>query len=213
MNNSVMNTQKNQYHHGDLASAFMDAAIRRIAEHGVEKLSLRAVARDLGVSQTAPYRHFQDKTHLLQLLAQQGFEMLADQTKTAANDYEGDLLDKILISGMAYLNFAKHHPEHYRLMFGSKLPRQCQPEVLENSSLSAFGCILDQVTLGVEQGVLVQEEPKVLAKTQWSTVHGIAMLMIDGFYSEYSPQALKQLFTSMLRYSINGIAAEKSNHS
>lgn len=202
-----MKTTKPHYHHGDLACACLDAAIKRIAIDGVEKLSLRAVARDLGVSQTAPYRHFNDKTHLLTLLAQQGFELLAEQTKQATVDQHGGLQESMMACGLAYLNFAKHHPEHYRLMFGGRLQRQCGSTDLADTSLSAFDVILEQVTFGVEQGFLVQEDPRLLARTLWSTVHGMAMLMIDGFYSEYPDEELTPFLQTMLTHSVTGILA------
>lgn len=201
-----MTNEKNHYHHGDLACACLDAAIKRIASDGVEKLSLRAVARDLGVSQTAPYRHFKDKTHLLTLLARQGFELLGEQTHQATKNHEGGFQDRMIASGMAYLEFAQSHPEHYRLMFGGTLKRECDSDAAASQTrLSAFDVILNQVTRGIELGYLVNEDPMLIAKVLWSTVHGMAMLMIDGFYSEYAQHDLKAFLQTMLKRSVNGI--------
>jgi AcrR family transcriptional regulator len=60
------------YHHGNLRAELLDTALQRLHEEGVEALSLRALARSVGVSQTAPYRHFSDKNDLLAALATRG---------------------------------------------------------------------------------------------------------------------------------------------
>ena len=200
---------KSQYHHGDLASALMDAAIKRIAQEGVDKLSLRAVARDLGVSQTAPYRHFNDKSHLLNVLAQQGFERLAQTSQDAADQYEGQTLPAIMALGMAYIQFAQQHPEHYRLMFGSKTYHECHDDhALHKSSLSSFSVVLEQASLGVARGDLIQQDPMLLARSCWAKVHGISMLLIDGFYAEHTADELNTLLRNMLWINLRGISTQ-----
>lgn len=207
-----MTLNKTQYHHGDLASAFMDAAIKRIAQEGVEKLSLRAVARDLGVSQTAPYRHFSDKTHLLALLAQQGFARLAQTSFDAASEHGDDTFDALMALGMAYLHFAQQHPEHYRLMFGGVVKRDCDEQGLLQTSMSAFDVILNQAKSGVERGDLIEQDPLLLARSCWAKVHGIAMLMIDGFYAQNTPDELERLLRDMLWINLRGISAQLLPH-
>src|SRR5687768_1314674 len=71
------------YHHGDLRHALLQAALRTIQQHGVEALTLRAVGQDLGVSRTALYRHFADKSALLAVVAQEGFRMLREALSAA----------------------------------------------------------------------------------------------------------------------------------
>src|SRR5690554_7435538 len=73
------NKTDNTYHHGNLREELLHKAISIIREKGVEKLSLRALARDVGVSQTAPYRHFTDKNELLAELATLALEELANE--------------------------------------------------------------------------------------------------------------------------------------
>lgn len=182
MNNSQMTDNKLQYHHGDLPNALIEAALKRIAAEGVEKLSLRAVARDIGVSQTAPYRHFKDKTHLLVAIAQQGFRMLAQQ-KEGARAYT-DTLDELIESGIRYVTFAINNPERYKLMFGSKIENRCEYEGLMAAGHGAFDVIIERVARGTEEGLLIEEDPLVLAKSCWTTVHGIASLYIDGYFED-----------------------------
>ncbi len=177
-----MTENKIQYHHGDLPTALIEAALKRIALVGVEKLSLRAVARDIGVSQTAPYRHFKDKTHLLVAIARQGFEMLESQKRLACN--QSDPVNELINGGIRYVNFAITHPERYKLMFGSKIENRCEFEDLMTAGKAAFAVIVNRVERGVAEGILVEEDPQILAKNCWTTVHGISSLYIDGYFND-----------------------------
>ena len=115
-----MGVQVQPYHHGNLKQALLDKALDHLRLHGPDKISLRALARDVGVSQTAPYRHFADKTALLAALAAEGFRRLykVSHSDTAADDSAAEALQK---SGKAYIYFALDNPELYRLMFGPML--------------------------------------------------------------------------------------------
>ncbi len=69
----MTSSSNSNYHHGNLRQELMELAERHLIEGGVGDLSLRALAREIGVSQTAPYRHFRDKNALLAALATEGF--------------------------------------------------------------------------------------------------------------------------------------------
>lgn len=188
-------SQNKKYHHGDVPRALMEAALNSIREHGVERLSLRAIARDVGISQTAPYRHFKDKTDLLVKLAVEGFYELASLKTESQNSPYSE--QKLIETGIAYVQFAKSHPEQYKLMFGSSIEERRNYEELMEAGHTAYGCILDQVKDGVEQGFLVSQDPDILAKNLWTTVHGIASLLIDGFFDN-----LEYDFTDFLHQQI-----------
>src|SRR4029079_7469988 len=104
------------YHHGDLRRALIDAA-RRLAEaEGPSALSLRAVAREAGVSPAAPYHHFKDKGELLYAVAQEGWQMLDDalaKAKAAAPSAREAMTEL----GVAYVCFASDNPALYRIMY------------------------------------------------------------------------------------------------
>src|SRR5476651_57964 len=116
------NVQVRPYHHGDLSRALVDAARRILEAEGAAALSLRAVAREAGVSPAAPYHHFKDKTELLEAVAHGGWDALSDAIvearRSAANPAEG--LTNI---GVAYVNFARDNPALYRLMFDTSRDR------------------------------------------------------------------------------------------
>ena len=198
-----MNEPNKKYHHGDVPRALMDAALVSIRENGVERLSLRALARDVGISQTAPYRHFKDKTHLLVKLASEGFYTLAAQKRsTRTTPYSQENLIDV---GIAYVQFAKNHPEQYKLMFGSSIEhRRDYPELMD-ASHTAFQCIFEHVEEGINAGFLVDRDPEILAKSCWTTVHGIASLLIDGFF-ENIDYDFDDFLRQQVTFNIRGIS-------
>src|SRR5277367_6148177 len=102
------------YHHGDLRRALLRAAIVIIEREGPSALSLRAVAREAGVSPAAPYHHFKDKSDLLNAIAEAGFEALGDAIKAAVT---ADTENKMGTIGVAYVKFARENPALYRVMY------------------------------------------------------------------------------------------------
>jgi len=197
--------KNNHYHHGDVPSALMSAALVRIKQDGVEKLSLRALARDIGVSQTAPYRHFKDKRCLLVELARSGFSELASRQQQATPTEFN--LKALIAVGMAYLQFAKEFPEQYKLMFGTKIENRCEHEGLMASSMKSFEVILNLAIKGVECGFLIDKDPGHLARCLWSNVHGLASLLIDDFYSNLEID-LDDFLKQQIAFNIRGISKE-----
>src|SRR5262245_54089083 len=106
-----------RYHHGDLRRALLEQAVRTIHAHGVDGLTLRAVGESLGVSRTALYRHFADKSALLAAVAAQGFRTLRTKLTAAWTEGGGGRQGFAAMAG-AYIQFALAQPSHYRVMFG-----------------------------------------------------------------------------------------------
>ena len=132
------------YHHGDLAASLMDAAIAHIAEEGTEKLSLRALARECGVSPTAPYRHYPSKRCLLAAIATRGFRELKTFT-SAQIDPSVRLEERLLKMGRAYVDFALAHPTTYQIMFGSVIEDFSEYDSLAQAADEAYRVVLDQL--------------------------------------------------------------------
>jgi len=179
------------YHHGDLRTALIGAATTIVEREGVMALSLRGVAREAGVSQTAPYHHFPDKQALLAAVAETGFRDLAfGMAETSENVSEsGDLLVAL---GQAYVAFATAHPGRFRLMFGPLVGDKLNyPDLLETSAKS-LTMIRDAVgkrraDLGATGGTL---DADTIAA--WATVHGLATLLIDSGFNADSMGAADQ---------------------
>ena len=94
------------YHHGDLRQALLDRAAVVIQSKGIEALSLRGLARDLGVSHGAPNRHFKNKNHLLTAMATDGYTRLKEATLTAAGPITDDPWIRLNAMGQGYLHWA-----------------------------------------------------------------------------------------------------------
>ena len=96
------------YHHGDLRRALVEAARRLLEAEGPSALSLRAVAREAGVSPAAPYHHFKDKAELLDAVASEGWDMLNESMSAAKDSVEGR--QQLTALGIAYVCFARDNP-------------------------------------------------------------------------------------------------------
>jgi len=157
----------------------MQAAQVFIAENGPEKLSLRALAREVGVSQAAPYRHFEDKVSLLSALASDGFQRLGEKLEQEAQLVQGDPAEALRATGRAYIRFAYNNPEIYRLMFVMKAS-EFNDQEMSACHGAAYQVLEDVIAMGLESGVFKANPARNIALAAWSLVHGYASLIIDG---------------------------------
>lgn len=167
------------YHHGNLREALLDAATDLLVKEGPSKLSLRAAARQAGVSQSAPYRHFSAKEELLAAVGQRGFKQLKDQM---VEDMTGltDHVERLHSGGSTYVNFAIENPHLFRLMFGPLMGSDNEFENLHLHCQECFAVLMEVVSEGQAAGVFKPGNGELLAYTAWTMVHGIAHLAIDG---------------------------------
>jgi AcrR family transcriptional regulator len=163
-----------------LRQALIDGAIALIAEQDVSSLSLREVARRVGVSHAAPYRHFQDKESLLAAVAEEGFIGLTEAMNQGIEQASNDPLKRLEATGVAYVLFAIAHPSHYRVMFGNFRGEQVPHPERAQAGWQAFQVLLDRIEAGQAAEVVRAGDAMQLAWVAWSMVHGVAMLLIDG---------------------------------
>jgi AcrR family transcriptional regulator len=157
------------YHHGDLRAALLATAMHMLEQGG--PFSLRAIARQAGVSPTAPYRHFADREALESALAAEGLrdlraDLLADRDLPTT-------VAELAEFGVAYVQFALRRPALFRLMFGS----ECDTE--DDDRVRAAAAIHDLLAK-VVSGVFPDADPAALATAGWGLVHGLAFLYLDG---------------------------------
>jgi AcrR family transcriptional regulator len=171
---------KKSYHHGDLRAALLRHAVQILAVQGSHELSLRALAREAGVSHAAPYRHFADKAQLMAAVAQEGFENLKQAIEGAGAAAPAGALERFYAGGEAYVRFAVEHPAHYRVMFAWEGREKARPETLIQAGRRAFEVLLTHVASLQQSGVLPPGDPLPFAQDIWSAEHGLAMLYIDG---------------------------------
>jgi AcrR family transcriptional regulator len=181
-------SRRDYYHHGALRQALLDSALQLVTEQGVQAVTLREVARLAGVSHNAPYHHFADKAALIEALAAECFTALAVALQSAIDRTSGSARDKFLASGGAYVGFAYQNQAVFRLMFRPELRRSAlaldSPEAAGAALLSCVGAAHDVLIRSIvacqAEGSLPAGEPATYALAAWSTVHGLATLLLDG---------------------------------
>ena len=168
---------RSKYHHGELRSALVSLAVKEIAWAGVEKLSLRSLARQAGVSPTAPFRHFPDKQTLLAGIAIEGFKELATRL-TQTSETNAGIEERFIELGATYVGFAQDFPVHYQLMFGAVLGDFSASRELQEASASAYA-VLDATLTEIKSNQQLEHDVAVLGGRVWSTVHGMASLVFN----------------------------------
>jgi AcrR family transcriptional regulator len=166
---------KQAYHHKDLRNALVDEALAILAEKGSGEITLRDLARRLGVTHTAPYAHFADKKSLLEAIADEGFARLT-AVLDAAGGSGASPEERLYAQGLAYVTFARENPNLYRLMFADPELANDPDCVWSEESDRAFASVLNTLAaIGVPEGTNTID----VALATWSMVHGVAMLEID----------------------------------
>jgi AcrR family transcriptional regulator len=176
-----------RYHHGDLRSALVDAAIGVIAERGVRGFSMAEASRRLGVTTAAPYRHFADRDELLAAVAARALTVFAAMLSTAADVVAGAAAeadavdtpaDRLAAMAGAYVRFAAQQRPLFDTLFSSGLDKSRHPEL--QRAWEPVDALLTTVVLGVCDGDAVAAE--ALSDAIEASAHGYAMLLSDGEY-------------------------------
>jgi AcrR family transcriptional regulator len=157
------------YHHGDLRNALVREASAIIEKDGFDALSLRELARRLGVTQAAPYHHFANKEALVGAVAAQGFETLYNVQLRAAAAARPDPRAKLEAIGLAYVTFALEHGGYFHAMFR----RSSGPAAIPGAAPLATWQLLRET-------VRACGGDDTDAVHAWSVAHGLATLWIDG---------------------------------
>jgi len=157
------------YHHGDLRRSLLEVALRILEREGEAGLGLRDLARVVGVSPAAPYRHFDSRAALLEALAIIGFQRFSAAMESVPASHPGNLLEAL---GKTYVLFALDNANLFRLMFSPQLKRDGRPG-LKMAADAAFDT-LRRVTGGDSKA------GRIAALAAWARVHGLAVLLLDG---------------------------------
>ena len=168
------------YHHGALHDALLQAAERVLERDGLQGLTLRAVAREAGVSHAAPTHHFGDLTGLVSELAAIGFRQFNEAMAAAPG--MGGPLENARQRAMAYVAYARAHPGMYGLMFRTERLDMSRPSLHEaaNASFAGLaGSIGASRHEHIEAQALSLDQAAAIARA-WSMVHGFTMLLLDG---------------------------------
>lgn len=183
----MMQPTPSPYHHGNLETALVEAATRLIEERGPAALSLREVARAVGVSHSAPYRHFPNKHALLEAIAIGGFQDLSDALDPVIEEHVNDPRRQMIEAGAVYILEAFNNPQRAQLMFGGVLPRESQTAGLKDAAEASFSRCIAIIKQGQQQGVFRQGSTRGLVLTFWAAAHGLAMLLIADQFGILAP--------------------------
>jgi AcrR family transcriptional regulator len=166
------------YHHGNLRSALLARAERTVREQGVEQLSLRELARQVGVSHGAPRRHFPDRQALLDALADAGFARLGAELRGAVEGAGEDFQARLRATGAAYVRFATRDATLLELMFAGKNRQETGP--VHEAAERAFAVLRELIEQGQADGILEQGDTERVGLVLFATVQGIAALVTGG---------------------------------
>lgn len=159
-----------------MRDACVDQAFRIIADVGIEKLSLRDVARRLGVSHQAPYKHFANRDHILAEVVARCFDDFRHALEAARAAAPEDPRSALSALGLAYFDYARIHPLEYRLMFGTPLPdKESHPRMMA-SARHAFA-LLQEVLTDMPVSDAGAPSAALDALFVWSTIHGLATIL------------------------------------
>jgi AcrR family transcriptional regulator len=169
------------YYGGDLRRDLLEEALAVIAREGPSAVSLRLLARRLGVSHAAPANHFPDKAALFTAIATEGFELLGAAITEAAAQAGPDATagQRFRAAGRAYTGFALAHPAHFAVMWQRDLLHTDYP-ALAAPGEATFALLLAGVHDVQAEGWAAGADPQTVAYLAWSVVHGLATLWLGG---------------------------------
>jgi AcrR family transcriptional regulator len=188
------------YHHGNLKEALISAGLEILSEQGIEGLSLRNVAKKIGVSHTASYNHFPDKQALLAAISTAGHEQLYqvlldtfEKTKRSSSHIISEI-------AWAYLQFAQQDPDKFKLMFSGALEEERNHPAYVEITQKTISLFEEIIIFCQSTGQLPEGRVENIAIKLWSLVHGFTYLMLENqFPVEYlQDQNLRELLKGII---------------
>jgi AcrR family transcriptional regulator len=198
----MSNEKKRLYHHQNLREKLLGTATEMIAERDAGSVTMRALARRIGVSRSAPYRHFPDKAALLAAVAEEGFNHLGQCLREASQDEQQDPLVRLQNMVHAYIQFAIDHPTRYRLMFGKETSnREAYPSLkaAEDKSCEDLQILIE---LCQREKKMIPGDPYLQSNAIWAIWHGVASLIID---RQLDDAEIPSLITMTLQIMMEGL--------
>jgi AcrR family transcriptional regulator len=187
------------YHHGNLRTALLAQAERIVRERGVQELSLRELAREVGVSHGAPRRHFPDRQALLDALAEDGFVRLGSELRGAMDGAGDQFQARLQATASAYVRFATRDAALLALMFASKHAQQSQ--AFHEAAERAFSVMLELIEQGQAEGAIEPGEPERVGMVLFATIQGIAALVTGGMVAA---EQLDELVADSIAHFLRG---------
>ncbi|SDP12020.1 transcriptional regulator, TetR family [Rhodoferax sp. OV413] len=173
------------YHHGNLRQTLLNAAVELAEEVGAEHLSLRELARRVGVAPSAPYRHFASRKALLTAVAEEATERLRIGMLTGVAAHRQQGLEQLQALGEAYLDWAEQHPMHFRVVSARDQIDYAVASGMAQRNQELRDLTVQALTLAQQQGAVQRFDPQTLAVLARATVYGLARMQTDGHFAQW----------------------------
>lgn len=192
------------YHHGSLRTDLLAAAAEAVATEGVAAVSLRKLARELGVTHAAPRHHFGDKRGVITALAAEGYRLLAERLTAAGDDF--------LEAGVAYVRFALEHPGHFAVMYQADLVDDSDGALLTARAATRTALLVATAAHARATGRDLtgdhgNEFMPPLALLGWAAAHGLSQLASIGALGPAAPDQGVEALTDLARSTLRQLQA------
>lgn len=178
-------TPKKAYHHDGLRDAVLEKTLQFLKHHPVQDLSMREIARDLGVSHMAPYRHFASKEDVIAALIENGFRQLTETFQQCNQNGAMPYPETFYAHVNAYVQFFLKNPDVARLMFTSGFFDKGDFAGVHETGQEAFRCLTRLVQRGQKEGFIVEGQNLYMVSFMiWSSVHGASVLIFEKQFQE-----------------------------
>jgi AcrR family transcriptional regulator len=169
--------ESNSYHHGDLKNALITAGIEILKNEGLGGLSLRNVAKQAGVSHSAPYAHFADKQALIAAIATEGHTQIFKKISTLIEQNPDQPAQQLVKAALAYLEFGLEESDLFKITFAGFVEQERDYPALAEITHQNFELIQNIAVRCKEIGVFKNEPADLLAQSLWGAVHGLIALI------------------------------------
>jgi len=202
--------KKQSYHHGDLPRALVGAALELIETRGPEGFTLREAAASVGVTHGAAYRHFEDKTALLAVVAEEGYRALAARLAEVASSSEAQPRARIKALASAYVEFALERPAHYRVMWGPRFNEHKRFPSLEAAIGEVLSIVTGEMQRGQAAGVFRRTPAaRDLALAMWVAGHGYVELVARRRLKVKSQRVAIEYFHTLFEPFFDGLTTKR----
>ncbi len=210
MSDTSETDKKPCYHHGDLRAALIDAALEMVDEEGMAGLSIRGLARRVGVTHSAPYRHFDDKGALIAAMAEEGFKKLHSCMLEAVAE-QSDAASRFFASGLAYVRFAVDHTPMFRVMFCAQVRDRGRYPALADAHAGAYRLLVELIEECQQVGLIHAGPSEGPATAAWALVQGLSSLFANGMFDSSDPEHVRTTFQKCGTELLMGLAPRDSD--
>ncbi|MGW7579310.1 TetR/AcrR family transcriptional regulator [Streptomyces sp. NPDC054765] len=190
---------KHRYHHGALKGPLIQATRQLLAEKGTDGFTFKELARRVGVSRAAPYRHFPSRDALFAAVVTSDWELLSKLLTESAQRGMGPIA-RLKLFGVSCARFAAQHTDLFSVMSGERYVSG-----VEAAHRTCFESVVDSVAEAQETGLLTTRAPSAeVARLLWATAHGMTVLHVNGGLEACGPDGGSECLTESVFVALLG---------